>query len=72
MTLGQKAIQQAVQQSIQQQAQATVLRMLDEHCDIQLISRITHLSPEAIKRLARKNVIRNHYIRGLAPVSRNE
>lgn len=54
MTLGQQDKEIAFQQGAQQEAQATVLRMLDEQCDIQLISRITHLSKEEIRRLAKK------------------
>lgn len=60
MSLGQRAIQQAVQQAVQQATQRadlqatrrTALRMLEEKCDIQFISRITHLSLEEINQLA--------------------
>ena len=58
MTLGQQAVQQAVQQTIEQtreqESQKTALRMLEEKIDITLISKITKLSPEAIKILAKK------------------
>ena len=54
MTLGQKAEQQAFQQGAQQEAQTTALRLLDENCDIQFISRVTRLSKEEIRLLARK------------------
>ena len=54
MTIAQELKQQGIQQGIQQESQKTALRMLDEKCDIQLISRVTHLSQEEIKRLAKK------------------
>lgn len=54
MTLGQRAIQQAVQQTEQQTLQQTALRMLDEKFDIKTISKITKLSQDEIKRLAKK------------------
>jgi recombination-promoting nuclease RpnA len=54
MTLGQQAVHQAVQQAEHQALQATALRMLDEKLDIKLISKVTKLSPDEIKRLARK------------------
>ncbi len=50
MTLG----QQAVQQAVQQESRATALRMLDEKFDIKTISKITKLSPDEIKRLAKQ------------------
>lgn len=49
MTLG----QQAVQQAVQQESRETALRMLDEKLDIKLISKVTKLSPEEIKLLAK-------------------
>lgn len=55
MTLGQQAIQKAVQQTEQKAAQETVFRMLDKNLDINLISEITKLSQEEIKRLAKKH-----------------
>lgn len=54
MTLGQQAIKEATQQAKHTTLQETALRMLDEKFDIQVISRITHLSPEEIKQLAKK------------------
>jgi predicted transposase YdaD len=62
MTLGQQAVQQAVQQAEQRALQQgakensreTALRMLDEQLDIKLISKVTQLSQDEIKRLARK------------------
>jgi recombination-promoting nuclease RpnA len=54
MTLGQQAVQQAVQQTEHQVLQATALRMLDEKCDIKFISKVTQLSQDEIKHLARK------------------
>jgi predicted transposase/invertase (TIGR01784 family) len=54
MTLGERAQQQALQQGIQQGVQETALRMLNEKIDITLISKVTNLSPEEIKRLDRK------------------
>jgi rubrerythrin len=50
MTLGQQAIQQAVQHT----SQETAIRMLNERLDIKLISKVTKLSQEEIKRLERK------------------
>ena len=44
----------AVQQAEQKTLQQTALRMLDEKCDIQLISKVTHLSIATIKQLAKK------------------
>jgi hypothetical protein len=46
MTLGQQAVQRALQQ--------TAICMLARKCDIELISEITKLSQDEIKRLARK------------------
>lgn len=54
MSLGQQAIREASQQAEHNTLQKTALRMLDEKFDIQVISRITHLSPEEIKKLAKK------------------
>jgi hypothetical protein len=50
MTLG----QQAVQQALQQEAGKTAIRMLEEKFDIELISKMTKLSSEEIKALAKK------------------
>jgi predicted transposase YdaD len=50
MTLGQQAEQRAEQRALQE----TALRMLDEKCDIKFISKVTQLSQDEIKRLARK------------------
>ena len=46
MTLGQQAVKQAAEQ--------TAIRMLEEKIDIKLISKITNLSQEEIKRLQKK------------------
>jgi hypothetical protein len=46
MTLG--------QQAVQQEAGKTALRMLEEKFDIELTSKMTKLSPEEIKVLAKK------------------
>jgi hypothetical protein len=54
MTLGQQAIQQAQQQAFAQGIQETAIRMLNERLDIKLISKVTKLSQEEIKRLERK------------------
>lgn len=58
MTLGQqaekKAFQEGAQEGAQQEAKATALRMLEKNLDIKLISEVTHLSAEEIKRLAKK------------------
>lgn len=54
MSLGQQAIKEADLQATRRAFQETALRMLDEKCDIQLISRVTHLSYEEIKQLAKK------------------
>ncbi len=58
MTLGQQAIEEAVQQAVQrterQKLEETALRMLDEKCDIPLISRVTELSQKEIMVLANK------------------
>lgn len=54
MSLGQQAIREAAQQAEHSTLQKTALRMLDENCDIQFISRITHLTKEEIKQLAKK------------------
>jgi hypothetical protein len=51
MTLGQQAEQRAVQQTRQE----TAIRMLEKQFDIKLISEITKLSLNEIKRLAEKN-----------------
>jgi hypothetical protein len=57
MTLGQQAEQRAVQQVVQETRQKTMqeiaIRMLEEQCDIKLISEITKLSLVEIKRLAK-------------------
>jgi hypothetical protein len=50
MTLGQQDVQQAEQRALQQ----TAIRMLARKCDIELISEVTKLSQDEIKRLARK------------------
>jgi predicted transposase YdaD len=58
MTLGQQAVQQAEQRALQQGAKEnsreTALRMLARKCDIELISEVTQLPQDEIKRLARK------------------
>jgi predicted transposase YdaD len=59
MTLGQQAEQRAVQQAVQhtrqETMQQTAIRMLEKQFDIKLISEITKLSLNEIKRLAEKN-----------------
>jgi hypothetical protein len=50
MTLGQQAAQQAELKTLKEIA----LRMLEEKCDIPLISRVTNLSQQEIKRLAQE------------------
>jgi predicted transposase YdaD len=54
MTLGQQAEQRAMQQGMQQGARQIAIRMLEEQFDIKLISKITNLSLEEIKRLAKR------------------
>lgn len=51
MTLGQQAAQKALQQGMQE----TACRMLNEKLDIHLITKVTNLSIEEIKKLAKNH-----------------